>query len=112
LSTLSGVLSSAPYGNGNGDGVLGPEYFLYPTTTACNIGDIILSVNGYGGTGAALPADGRTLPIASHTSLFSLLGTTFGGNGSTDFNLPDLRPFAPRGLQYSICIEGNFPARN
>ncbi len=35
--------------------------------------------------------DGQLLPIASYTALFSLLGTTFGGNGRTDFGLPDLR---------------------
>ena len=35
--------------------------------------------------------DGRLLPIASHTALFSILGTTYGGNGRTDFALPDLR---------------------
>ncbi len=35
--------------------------------------------------------DGQLLPIASNTSLFSLLGTTFGGDGRTTFGLPDLR---------------------
>lgn len=34
---------------------------------------------------------GQVLPIAQHTALFSLLGTTFGGNGTTTFALPDLR---------------------
>lgn len=38
-----------------------------------------------------LPADGRVLPIAQNTALFSLIGTTYGGNGQTTFNLPDLR---------------------
>lgn len=35
--------------------------------------------------------DGQLLPIASNTALFSLLGTTFGGDGRTTFALPDLR---------------------
>lgn len=35
--------------------------------------------------------DGQLLPIASNTALFSLLGTTFGGDGRTTFSLPDLR---------------------
>ncbi len=35
--------------------------------------------------------DGQLLPIASNTALFSLLGTTFGGDGRTTFKLPDLR---------------------
>ena len=35
--------------------------------------------------------DGQLLPLSTHTSLFSLLGTTFGGDGRTTFALPDLR---------------------
>ncbi len=35
--------------------------------------------------------DGQLLPIAPHTALFSLLGTTYGGDGRTTFGLPDLR---------------------
>jgi microcystin-dependent protein len=34
---------------------------------------------------------GQTLPINQNQALFSLLGTTFGGDGRTTFNLPDLR---------------------
>jgi len=34
---------------------------------------------------------GQILPISQNTALFSLLGTTFGGNGQTTFALPDLR---------------------
>lgn len=34
---------------------------------------------------------GQILPIAQNTALFSLLGTTYGGNGQTTFVLPDLR---------------------
>ena len=34
---------------------------------------------------------GQTLSIAQNQALFSLLGTTFGGDGVTIFNLPDLR---------------------
>ena len=35
--------------------------------------------------------DGQLLPIANNTALFSLLGTTYGGDGRTTFGLPDLR---------------------
>jgi microcystin-dependent protein len=35
--------------------------------------------------------NGQLLPINSNQALFSLLGTTFGGNGQTTFGLPDLR---------------------
>ena len=36
-------------------------------------------------------ADGRLLPIAQNTALFSLLGTQYGGDGRSTFALPDLR---------------------
>jgi microcystin-dependent protein len=39
--------------------------------------------------------DGQILPISQNQALFSLLGTTFGGNGSTTFALPDLRGRVP-----------------
>jgi microcystin-dependent protein len=45
------------------------------------IGDVILSVNGYGEN--ALPADGRLVLIATYNAAFQLLGTNFGGDGST-----------------------------
>jgi hypothetical protein len=38
-----------------------------------------------------LPADGREMNISANTALFSLLGTTYGGDGRTTFDLPDLR---------------------
>ena len=34
---------------------------------------------------------GQTINIASNTALFSILGTTYGGNGTTTFMLPDMR---------------------
>jgi microcystin-dependent protein len=45
---------------------------------------------GFAPRGWALCA-GQSLPIAQNQALFSLLGTTFGGDGRTTFNLPDLR---------------------
>ena len=39
--------------------------------------------------------DGQILPINQNQSLFSLLGTTYGGDGRTSFALPDLRGRAP-----------------
>jgi microcystin-dependent protein len=39
--------------------------------------------------------DGQLLPINQNQALFSLLGTTYGGNGQTTFGLPDLRGKAP-----------------
>lgn len=37
-----------------------------------------------------LPADGRTVNVSDNNALFSLIGFTFGGNGSTTFGLPNL----------------------
>jgi microcystin-dependent protein len=37
------------------------------------------------------PCNGQLLPINQNQALFALLGTTFGGNGQTNFALPDLR---------------------
>ena len=39
--------------------------------------------------------NGQVLPINQNQALFSLLGTTYGGNGQTTFALPDLRARAP-----------------
>lgn len=41
--------------------------------------------------------DGQILPISQNTALFSLLGTTYGGDGVVTFGLPDLRGRAPVG---------------
>jgi microcystin-dependent protein len=38
---------------------------------------------------------GQLLPISQNTALFSLLGTQYGGNGTTNFGLPDLRGRTP-----------------
>ena len=39
--------------------------------------------------------NGQFLPINQNQALFSLLGTTYGGNGQTNFALPDLRARVP-----------------
>lgn len=46
--------------------------------------------------------DGRTLAIAQHNSLYQLLGTKYGGDGTTNFKLPDLRARTPIGAGESI----------
>lgn len=40
---------------------------------------------------------GQLLPISQNTALFSLLGTTYGGNGTTNFALPNLQGNVPIG---------------
>src|SRR3954465_11273105 len=39
--------------------------------------------------------DGQLLPLSQNTALFSLLGTTYGGDGKSTFALPDLQGSAP-----------------
>jgi microcystin-dependent protein len=41
--------------------------------------------------------NGQSLPINQYTALFALIGTQFGGNGTTVFNVPDLRGRVPYG---------------
>jgi microcystin-dependent protein len=50
--------------------------------------------------------DGQLLPIAQNTALYSLLGVTYGGNGTTNFALPDLRGRVP------LHVSGNDGAGN
>src|SRR2546427_2337310 len=49
---------------------------------------------GYAPQGWAL-CNGQLLPINQNQALFSLLGTTYGGNGQTTFALPDLQARTP-----------------
>jgi microcystin-dependent protein len=54
------------------------------------IGQLLLVGFNFAPRGYAL-CNGQLLSIAQNTALFSLLGTTYGGNGQTTFGLPDLR---------------------
>ena len=49
---------------------------------------------GYAPRGWAL-CNGQLLPINQNQALFSLLGTTYGGNGQTNFGLPNLQGMTP-----------------
>lgn len=48
--------------------------------------------------------DGNLLPISQNTALFSVLGTTYGGDGKTTFALPDLRGRA--GMKFDLSASG------
>jgi microcystin-dependent protein len=54
------------------------------------LGCIFLFAGNFAPRGFAL-CQGQIISIAQNTALFSLLGTTYGGNGQTTFALPDLR---------------------
>jgi len=60
-----------------------------------------------------MDADGRLLAIDQQTALFSLYGTTFGGDGRTSFGLPDLRGKEPqKGMRYCVVTQGLYPSRS
>lgn len=54
------------------------------------LGQIVQGGWNFAPRGYAL-CNGQTLSIAQNSALFALLGTTFGGNGQTTFNLPNLQ---------------------
>ena len=58
------------------------------------IGQIMAFVGNFAIRGWA-KCDGQLLPISQNTALFSIIGTTYGGDGRTTFALPDLRGRAP-----------------
>lgn len=58
------------------------------------IGQLIMFGGNFAPRGWAL-CDGQLLPISSNSALFSILGTTYGGDGRTTFALPDLRGRVP-----------------
>jgi len=58
------------------------------------IGQISMFAGNFAPRGWAF-CDGQLLPISQNTALFSLLGTTYGGDGRTTFGLPDLRGRVP-----------------
>ncbi|WP_457418935.1 phage tail protein [Roseateles sp. P5_E7] len=58
------------------------------------LGELKLVSFGYAPRRWAL-CDGQLLPISQNQALFALLGTTYGGNGQSNFALPDLRGRSP-----------------
>lgn len=60
----------------------------------CYVGEIRIFGGNFVPEGWAL-CDGSALPIIGNDALYALLGTTYGGNGSSTFNLPDLRGRVP-----------------
>jgi microcystin-dependent protein len=61
------------------------------------LAEIRIFTGNFAPTGWAL-CDGQLLPISQNTALFSLLGTTYGGDGRTTFALPNLQGSAPLSL--------------
>jgi Phage Tail Collar Domain len=90
---FGGKTNTATAGTGNG---------------TCELGQVVLTA-GRTTVPGTMPADGQVLAINQNTALFSLLGTEYGGNGTSTFALPSLKKAAPNGLSYSICVDGLFP---
>jgi len=65
---------------------------VFPTEGGGGSGPFLGSIGIFAGEPFlfSAPADGQTLPIATNTALFSILGTDFGGNGVSNFELPNL----------------------
>src|SRR5262245_24305688 len=61
------------------------------------LGCIFMFAGNFAPNGYAY-CNGQLLAISQNTALFSLLGTTYGGDGRTTFALPDLRGRAPIGF--------------
>lgn len=59
------------------------------------LGEIRMFAGNFAPRGWAL-CNGQTLAISENTALFSLIGTQFGGNGTSTFLLPDLRGRVPK----------------
>ena len=58
------------------------------------VAEIRIFAGNFAPTGWAL-CNGQIMPISQNTALFSLLGTTYGGDGKSTFALPDLQGSAP-----------------
>ena len=103
-------------------------------------GEIRLFAGNFAPRGWAF-CEGQLLPVSGNEVLYSLLGTTYGGDGINTFALPDLRGCVPihpsgngqvgqrtggagvaagndtkttptLGLNYIICLQGVFPDRD
>ena len=73
------------------------------------VGQITLFPFNFAPVGWAL-CQGQLLPINQNTALFSLLGVQFGGNGTSNFALPDLRGRVPIGQGQGPGLSGYISA--
>lgn len=100
------------------------------------VGEIRMFAGDFAPSGWAF-CDGYLLPISEYEALFTIIGTTYGGDGQTTFALPDLRGRAPvhqgaglvlgqqaapsagdqqspayLGINFIIALEGVYPAQS
>ncbi|MBN8837096.1 MAG: phage tail protein [Sphingobacteriia bacterium] len=72
----------------------------------CFVGEIRLFAGNYATPGWAV-CDGSLLQISQYQALFALLGTTYGGDGVTNFRLPNLIGKVPVGTGTSTAANGS-----
>lgn len=72
------------------------------------LGQIMMTGFGFGQKGFA-QCNGQLIGIAQNQALFSLLGTSYGGNGMQNFQLPDLRGRTPAGFGPSATVQNGYP---
>ncbi|RMF84461.1 MAG: hypothetical protein D6744_03075, partial [Planctomycetota bacterium] len=103
-----------PAGPAGPAGPVGPAGPPGPTLTPL-VGEVRMWLAAAAGIPAGwLPCDGRAIPRATHPTLFSLIGETYGaGDGVTTFNLPDFRNRSPMGADgtnglglYTTTVDG------
>jgi microcystin-dependent protein len=81
------------------------------------MGSIMLFAGNFAPQGWAY-CNGATLEIQQYEALYAILGNMYGGDGSSDFKLPNLigpvstGNSSPITINYIICIEGIFPSRS
>ncbi len=75
------------------------------------VGTIELFAFGFAPRGWKL-CDGTSLPVNSFPVLYSLIGVTYGGDGRSTFNIPNLLGTEPLPyMKYYIAIDGLYPTR-
>jgi len=111
------------------DGALVASAPVYSCAAEPYIGSICITAASFCPANTHMAAQGQTLPISQYTTLFSLLGTTYGGNGTTSFALPDMRGRTPvgagqgpglqpvklgqiRGVDYLTLTDQQLPSHN
>ena len=83
---------------------------LFPAGTVIPYVGTVASIQGLVAQGWLL-CDGTPLKIANYKTLFSAIGTAFGGDGTTTFNLPDLRGQFLRGVDGGANVDPDVNSR-
>ena len=74
------------------------------------LGSMMLFAGNFAPSGF-VECTGQTLPIEQNAALFSVLGTTYGGDGVKTFGLPAMQHGVTPGMRWCMAIVGIFPQR-